>query len=156
MITGFKNKLIKEGEGHLFLLTGLVYAMMLIFEWWFIMEKKVLVLIELVNDAKHHMRKYVRSCGMNYSEYMSPTFKSIDRKTDILTCVIGVKVPVEELESSIKKVMNYFKLKEPKYCEIVHIHNIFFDDNSVAKDMEDVKTRLMEEYKIVGWKSNGK
>jgi hypothetical protein len=120
-----------------------------------LMEKTALVLIELVNDAKHHMRKYVRSCGMNYSEYMSPTFKSIDRKTDILTCVIGVKVPVEELESSIKKIMNYFKLKEPKYCELVHIHNIFFYE-TVSKDDEYVKTRLMEEYKIVGWKSNGK
>lgn len=119
------------------------------------MEKTALVLIELVNDAKHHMRKYVRSCGMNYSEYMSPTFKSIDRKTKVLTCVIGVKVPVEDLESSIKKVMNYFKLKEPKYCELIHIHNIFFHEK-VSKDNENVKVNLMEEYKIVGWKSNGK
>lgn len=113
-------------------------------------NNSALILIQLVNDAKHCLRKYVKNNGMIYNEFSIIEFYTIGYKKKILTSVIGIRVPQNELQKNVSKILNCFKLKEPEYCNYVHIEKIFLDDNPSIEAVED-KKQLLKEYRVQGW-----
>lgn len=113
-------------------------------------DKSTLILIRLVNDAKHCLRKYVKNNGMIYNEFSILEFYPFVDKKKILTSVIGIRVPQNELQKNVSKILNYFKLKEPDFCNFVHIEKIFLSDDPSVEALED-KNKLLKEYKVKGW-----
>lgn len=113
-------------------------------------ENTALVLIELPNEAKHLLRKYVRSCGLSYNEFSALTFQPVDRKKKMLTAVVGVRVSSDDIQGTLSKIVNYLKLKDPTHCEYIYVRKIM----SYCEETEALKVKkkeLMKEYQVKGW-----